>query len=112
MEGVDREEGCVEMSLVTLFIIFAAVVGSGSMVAVFAYALSRFRRIESGYAGSGGSDLLVEQVSRIREELLTVQEEMSALTERLDFTEKLLMSGDDADPVDGSGDSDHTDHTE
>ena len=32
----------------------------------------------------------------MREELLAVQDEMSALTERLDFTEKLLMRGDDS----------------
>jgi hypothetical protein len=38
----------------------------------------------------------------MREELLTVQEEMSALSERLDFTEKLLMSGDDVAVSDGS----------
>ena len=32
----------------------------------------------------------------MREELLAVQDEMSALTEWLDFTEKLLIRGDDS----------------
>lgn len=32
----------------------------------------------------------------MREDLLAVQDEMSALTERLDFTEKLLVRGDDS----------------
>ena len=85
------------MSILALFIIFAAVIGSASMVGVFAYLLSRIRQLESGTSGDRGSGMLVEQVARLREELLTVQEEMSSFTERLDFTEKLLMSGNDED---------------
>lgn len=83
-------------SLTALFIIFAAVIGSASMVAIFAYFLHRIRQIESGTAGEDGSHELSDQVSQMRDELLAVQEEMSALTERLDFTEKLLMRGDDS----------------
>jgi len=88
------------MSLVVLFIIFAAVIGSAAMVGVLAYLLNRIRQLESGSSGGTGSGQLVEQVNRLREELLTVQEEMSSFTERLDFTEKLLMSGDEADDSD------------
>ena len=77
------------------FIIFAAVIGSASMVAIFAYFLHRIRQIESG-TGDEGPRELSDQVSQMREDLLAVQEEMSALTERLDFTEKLLMRGDDS----------------
>ncbi len=83
-------------SLTALFIIFAAVIGSASMVAIFAYFLHRIRQIEAGTASERGSDELGDQVSQMREELLAVQDEMSTLTERLDFTEKLLMRGDDA----------------
>jgi hypothetical protein len=91
------KEVTVELSIVTLFIIFAAVIGSTSLVGALAYFLYRIRRLESRNAGGPGSGHLVEQVNRIREELLTVQEEMSSLTERLDFTEKLLMPGEDGD---------------
>lgn len=83
-------------SLTALFIVFAAVIGSAAMVGIIAYLLQRIRRIEAGTAGDAGSRQLSEQVSGMREELLAVQEDMSALTERLDFTEKLLMRGDDA----------------
>ncbi len=83
-------------SLRELFIIFAAVIGSASMVGIFAYFIHRIRRIEAGTAGERGSRELSDQVSQMREELLAVQDEMSALTERLDFTEKLLMRGGDS----------------
>ena len=66
-------------SLTALFIIFAAVIGSASMVAVFAYFLHRIRQIEAGTGGDAGSQQLSGEVSQMREELLAVQEEMSAL---------------------------------
>lgn len=90
------------LSFATLLLVFAGVIGAGSMVAVFAYFLNRIRLIESGSTGGSSPHHLVEQVNRIREELLTVQEEMSSFTERLDFTEKLLMSGDEADESESS----------
>ncbi len=89
-------------SLTALLIIFAAVIGSAAMVGIFAYFLFRLRQIEAGTTGEAGSQQLADQVNLMREELLTVQDEMSALTERLDFTEKLLTSGEDADTSDGS----------
>lgn len=87
-------------SLTALFIIFAAVIGSAAMVGVFAYFLHRIRQIEGGTTGNAGAGQLSGQVNGLRDDLLTVQEEMSALTERLDFTEKLLMKGADADNSD------------
>jgi uncharacterized coiled-coil protein SlyX len=83
-------------SLTALFIIFAAVIGSASMVGISAYFLHRIRQLEAGTTGEEGSRELSDQVSQVREELLAVRDDMSALTERLDFTEKLLMRGDDA----------------
>lgn len=84
-------------SLTALFIIFAAVIGSAAMVSVFAYFLHRLRQIETGTGGKAGSHQLADQVNLMGEELLAVQDELAALSERLDFTEKLLMSGDEAD---------------
>ena len=89
-------------SLTALFIIFAAVIGSAAMASICAYFLYRLRQIEAGTSGEADSHELADQVNLMREELLTVQDEMSALAERLDFTEKLLMSGEDADASDGS----------
>lgn len=89
-------------SLTALFIVFAAVIGSTAMMGILAYFLYRIRQIEARTPGEEGAHQLAGQVNEMREELLTVQEEMSALSERLDFTEKLLMSGDDAAVSDGS----------
>ncbi|MCH7563514.1 MAG: hypothetical protein IH968_06795 [Gemmatimonadetes bacterium] len=83
-------------SLTALLIVFAAVIGSTAMIGVFAYFFHRIRQIEARTTGEAGSYQLADQVDAMQEELLTVQEEVSRLSERLDFTEKLLMSGDDA----------------
>jgi hypothetical protein len=83
-------------SLTALLIIFAAVIGSAAMVGIFAYFLHRIRQIETGLTGEAGSRQLFDQLDGMREELLAVREEVSAMSERLDFTEKLLMRGDDA----------------
>lgn len=83
-------------SLTALLIVFAAVIGSTAMIAILAYFLNRIRRIETGFADAAGSRQLADDVAGIREELLAVQDDMSTLSERLDFTERLLMQGDEA----------------
>lgn len=88
-------------SLTALLIIFAAVIGSTAMMGVLGYFLHRIRQIEAGSAGEAGSNL-VDRMDGMQDELLKVQEEMSALSERLDFTEKLLMRGDDTEAPGGS----------
>lgn len=89
-------------SLTALFIVFAAVIGSTAMMGILAYLLHRIRQIEAGESGEASIHQLVGQVNGMREELLTVQDEVSVLSERLDFTEKLLMSGDNAAASDDS----------
>lgn len=84
-------------SLTVLFIIFAAVIGSAAMVGVFAYILSRVRRLEPGASGVVDASALEQQLGQVQAEIEAMKEDVSALTERLDFTERLLMSGDDAD---------------
>jgi hypothetical protein len=83
-------------SLTALLVVLAAVIGSTAMVGVLAYLLHRIRQIESGATDKAGSRGLSDRVEGMQEEFLALQKEMSALQERLDFTEKLLMSGDDA----------------
>jgi len=89
-------------SLTALFIVFAAVIGSVAMMGILAYFLTRIRQIESRSSGEAGSSQLADQVNGLREDLLTVQEELSLLSERLDFTEKLLTTGDDTAVADDS----------
>jgi hypothetical protein len=85
----------VAIGLVALFIIFAAVIGTTAMVATIGYLLNRIRVIE-GNSGSGeGNHQLLDRVTDLGDDLFSMQEQISAMTERLDFTEKLLMSGDD-----------------
>ena len=85
-----------------MLIVFAAVIGCAAMAGTLAYVLNRIRQIETGTTGEAGSHQLVDQVNLMREELLTVQDEMSSFSERLDFTEKFLMSGDDTGTSDAS----------
>lgn len=80
-------------SLTALFIMFAAVIGSVAMVGVFAYILNRVRRLESGSSAASDSRLLTHDLGELREEMTALRDEVSALTERIDFTEKLLMKG-------------------
>jgi hypothetical protein len=82
-------------SFATLFLVLVAVIGSTSMMGVLAYLFHRIRLIEAKSSGESGSQQLIEQLVVMEEELRAVQGEMTSLTERLDFTEKLLMSGDD-----------------
>lgn len=88
------------MSLVALLIIFAVVIGSAGMVGLFAYVIQRISRVERGGLGDAGADQLLDQVRELREDLMRVESEVSALTERVDFTDKLLMSGEDPEGAD------------
>ncbi|MBT8397718.1 MAG: hypothetical protein HKO65_05845 [Gemmatimonadetes bacterium] len=88
-------------SLVALLIIFAAVIGSAAMVGILAYFLSRIRRLEGGMPGDQAPRQLTDQMDTMVEELMALQGEVNNLSERLDFTEKLLMTGDgEAEPGD------------
>jgi len=89
-------------SLTALFIVFAAVIGSSAMIGMIAYFLHRLRRIEVGSANEAGAHPLADHLADIQDELRAVQEDVSALSERLDFTEKLLMQSDEASASDDS----------
>lgn len=82
-------------SLVGLFIIFAAVIGSTAMMGILAYLLHRIRMVEGKNIGEFAPQGVANQLAVVEEELHLVQEQLSSLTERMDFTEKLLMSGDE-----------------
>jgi len=82
-------------SLVALFVIFAAVIGSTAMMGIIFYFLNRIRQLEGKVSGDLPTSSLSDQLSRVQEDLFLAQDEIARLTERMDFTEKLLMSGDE-----------------
>ena len=79
-----------------VLIILAAVLGSSALVAAFAWILFRQRALEQG---SSATDLrrLSDEVDELRAELHSVHSDISDLTERIDFTERLLAPGDESD---------------
>jgi hypothetical protein len=81
-------------SLAALLIVIAAVAGSTVVMGIIAYFLHRIRRVEGRTFGDAGQDQLLDQIREIRDDLIRLEDEMSALSERVDFTDKLLMSGD------------------
>ncbi len=78
------------MSLTVLFIIFAAVIGSGVMMAILTWVFMRIRSLESGGGGRAEIARLTEEVDSLRAELHATHSDINDLTERLDFTERLL----------------------
>jgi len=81
------------LSFLALFIILAAALGSAAVIGFLGYLFSRLRRLEGGAFDRPGPYQLSDQVTGMAEEILALQEEVSNLSERLEFTEKLLMGG-------------------
>ena len=78
------------LSLVALFIIFAAVIGSAAMVGVLSYMLSRVRRLEGGMSGDRPPRQLTDQMNTLADELMALLHRRNP---------RLLQPGDD--PIDG-----------
>lgn len=76
-------------ALVLLLIVVVA--GSAGMVAVLGWLHQRIARLEEGGSGrSGGAYRLTGETEDLREQVRLLEVEMERMTERLDFTEKLL----------------------
>lgn len=75
------------LPLYVILLLIVAVAGSGIMTAILAWLLYRLNRLESGgrYARQ-----LDDDFTRLGEQLASVRKELTALTERVDFTEDLL----------------------
>ncbi len=86
------------LSLTALLIVFAAVIGSSAMMGIIAYLLHRIRQLEGRTLGEAGPDRISARLVEMQEDLQAVQDQMVSLSERLDFTEKLLTKGDDTPP--------------
>ncbi len=83
-------------SVAEVLILLAAVGGSGAMVGFLGWLLYRVKRLESGInADNADVERVLEQVDALREQLMTVHDEMGQLGERVDFAERLLTRGRD-----------------
>ena len=69
-----------------LFILFAAVIGAGAMTAIIGYLLHRIRQLEQRQTSDLAGKALYDQID-------TLQQEVSRLTERVEFSERLLAGG-------------------
>ena len=81
------------MSILALMLILIAALGSGAMVAIFAWFYQRMKRLEGGRNDGSDWTLMAEQLDVVRDQLSAMDDEMTRLNERVDFTEKLLEPG-------------------
>lgn len=90
------------MALSILVLLIIAVVGSAGMSAVLFWIANRINRIE----GRGPEEVrhLVAETEELQEQVMLLQSEVQRLTERVDFTEKLLEGPSPEDPV-GDGET-------
>ena len=87
------------MSILALMLILVAALGSGSLVAIFAWFYQRMKQLEGGRNDDSELALISEQLDVVRDQLGAMDDEMTRLNERVDFTEKLLEPG----PPQGEG---------
>ena len=77
-----------------VLIIFAAVIGSSSMVAILAWGHNRLKSLaEQNVAVRMQSDRLADEIEQVREELRAADKKIGILTERAEFTDRLLTEG-------------------
>ena len=86
------------MTIAALMLILIAALGSGAMVAIFAWFFQRMKQLEGGRNDSGEMALISEQLDAVRDQLSAMDDEMTRLNERVDFTEKLLEPGPEEGP--------------
>jgi hypothetical protein len=76
------------LSVLFLMVLLAAVIGSSSLVAAFAWIIQRVSRLES--ASSPELDRLLSENAELRDQIESMRSDLQGLDERVDFTEKLL----------------------
>lgn len=81
------------MTILALFVVLSAVIGVGAATVLLAFLVPRVRRLEQRGSGPGDAYPAVERMDLLRDEISSLQTEVSRLSERLDFTENLLMKG-------------------
>ena len=77
-------------SLVEIIILLVAVIGSGTMAALIMHVHARLQRLESGFDPADKPAALVAKIDALRIDVESLQNTVERLTERTDFTERLL----------------------
>jgi hypothetical protein len=84
----------MDMGLVELLVLLAAVGGSSWMVGTVGWLWYRTKRLEDRIeAGGGDTPHLAKELDDLRAELAVSNEDVHYLRERLDFLERVLTSG-------------------
>lgn len=76
-------------AIAVLLLILVALVGSSAVIYVLTRIFNRVERLESRHSGADARRLEAE-LERLREEVDATSHTVDRLTERLDFTERLL----------------------
>ena len=77
-------------NLAILVLIMVAVICSGSVVAIVGGLLNRIKQVEGRREDASDLAEISRQLDAVRDQIFSVEDEMTRLTERVDFTEKLL----------------------
>ena len=86
-------------SLVGIIILLTAVIGSSTLVAFAAWLIVRLQKLERGLPPHSEVPALSAQIEALKGELESLHGTVERLSERTDFTERLLESktGDSAE---------------
>ncbi len=78
------------MTIAFLMFMLVALGGSAILMAAFGWTFLRIRRLENHGPGQGDPHHLLERMDALKDELAGMQDEFTRITERVDFTERLL----------------------
>ena len=84
-------------SVVGFLVLLVAVIGSGSMVGILGWLLYRIKQLEAGARPSNELTRILEHLDELRDDMNLTRNEVSELSERVEFTERLLSRGDASD---------------
>lgn len=76
--------------IVEMIILLVAVIGSGVMSAFLVWFIGRLRALERGLQDKGDVPALSAQIAALQGEVDSLQGTVQRLTERAEFTERLL----------------------
>lgn len=81
------------LSVVAILIIIAAVIGSAFMTGALITLWHKVQALESDGTASSSLDQASKQLELLVGQMQSVADDMDALRERMDFTERLLVEG-------------------
>lgn len=78
------------MAITALVMILILAAGSGTMLAILGWMWHRISKLEGGREDRSELGNIHEQLDALRDQVFSVEDDMTKLNERVDFTEKLL----------------------